>query len=44
MPIEKFDEKTKVVTYECEECETEYATEDEALSCEETDKEEEHRH
>ena len=44
MPIERFDEKNKVVTYECEECEIAYATEQEALDCEESDKEEEHRH
>jgi hypothetical protein len=44
MPVETFDEKNKVVNFECEECGTAYATEQEALECEETDKEEEHRH
>lgn len=44
MPVERYDDKNNIVSYECEECGTSYATEDEALSCEESDKEEEHAH
>lgn len=44
MPIERMDSKTHVVRYVCEECEAYYATESEAVACEESHAEEEHAH
>lgn len=44
MPIERMDSKTHVVRYECEECHSYYATETEAVDCEESHEEEEHTH
>jgi hypothetical protein len=44
MPLEIMDRKTHVVRYECEDCHAYFATEAEAIACEESHEEEEHAH